>query len=92
MVIIRRAGGRAFYLKRILALPTETIAFDNGELLVNGKRVEEPYRSKSSDWTMHPIQLGPDEYFVAGDNRSMPMADHAAGVVHRRSLAGALNL
>ncbi|MBW7908900.1 MAG: signal peptidase I [Kiritimatiellae bacterium] len=92
VVIIRRAGGQTFYLKRILALPKEAIAFRQGQLYINAVLVEEPYRSLHSDWTLPPVELGPDEYFVAGDNRSMPMADHAAGVIHRRSLAGELKL
>lgn len=90
IVIIRRAGGRVFYLKRILGLPNETIAFEDGRLIIDDEPVAEPYRSPSSNWTMHPITLGADDYFVAGDNRSMPMADHAAGLVNRHNLAGRL--
>ena len=34
--------------------------------------------------------LGADEYFVAGDNRSVPLGEHLAGVVRRRRIAGRL--
>ena len=90
VVIIRRVGGKVFYLKRILGLPGETIQFNAGQLLVNGRPIEEGYRSGPSDWSMPAVRLGSDEYFVAGDNRRMQLADHAAGKVERRRLAGKL--
>lgn len=90
LVVIRRAGGRVFYLKRVLALPGETVSFYAGRLRINDRPVEEPHATTGSDWTMDPVSLGPDEFFVAGDNRAMPMMDHAAGRVARRTLAGAL--
>ena len=90
VVVIRRVGGRVFYLKRVLGLPGETISFSRGQLWVGGEPLEEPHRTPDSDWSMPPVTLGPDEYFVAGDNRNMPMMDHAAGRVSRGALAGAL--
>ena len=90
VVIIRRVGNKVFYLKRILGLPGERIQFNAGQLLVNDQPIDESYRSGHSDWSMPAIRLGPDEYFVAGDNRSMPLADHTAGKVERRHLSGKL--
>lgn len=90
VAIIRRAGARVFYLKRILALPKETIAFSEGRLFINGMELPEPYRSTESNWNMPPVTLGVDEYFVAGDNRGMPMQEHAAGKVNRQHFAGRL--
>lgn len=88
VVVIRRVGGRNFYLKRVLGLPGETVAFDRGMLLIDGARMPEPYLLRAGDWSMPELVLGPDEYFVAGDNRVMPMVDHAAGRVDRRRFAG----
>lgn len=90
VVVIRRAGGRVFYLKRVLALPGETIAFTEGLPFIDGKQLVEPYRSADSNWNMPATTLGVDEYFVAGDNRSMPMQEHAAGIVQRHNFAGEL--
>lgn len=90
VVLIRRVGGRMFYLKRVLGLPGETVQFVSGRLMINGSPHVEDYRSPASDWSMPPVLLGPDEFFVAGDNRSMDFAEHAAGKVERRHLAGKL--
>ncbi len=88
VVVIRRVGGRMYYLKRVLGLPGETVHFESGRLWINGHPIPEAYRSIPSDWTLAPVRLGPEEFFVAGDNRGMPAAEHAAGRVERRFLAG----
>jgi signal peptidase I len=88
VAVIRRAGGRMFYVKRIIALPGETVALNRGTLYINGAVTPEPYLADAGDWSMPEIRLGPDEFFVAGDNRSMPIEDHALGRVERRRLAG----
>lgn len=92
VVVISRVGGRVFYLKRVLGLPGETLALERGALIINGATQAEPWLVSAGDWTLAPVRLGPAEYFVAGDNRSMPIEDHAAGRVDRRRLAGKLLL
>ena len=65
-----RAGERM--LKRIVGLPGERIAFQDGMLYINGKRHFEPYlRGLPSNLGLRPsaTTLGEDEYFVMGDNR-----------------------
>jgi signal peptidase I len=90
-IVAIRGHGRSFlYLKRVLALPGETIAFERGELLINGDPVEEPYTRQGGRWSMSPQRLGPQQYFVAGDNRSMPMHMHLAGVTDRDWIEGRL--
>jgi signal peptidase I, bacterial type len=88
VVVIRRVGARAYYLKRVIALPNETIAFTGGALYINGREMPEPYLKDRGDWTMPELRLGPNEFFVAGDNRSMPIEEHALGRVERNRLAG----
>ncbi len=57
-------------LKRIVGLPGETIAFENGHLLVNGEEIDEPYmKSHRPAPELDPVKLGPNEYYVIGDNR-----------------------
>jgi signal peptidase I len=90
VVIIAMAGGRAFYLKRVLGLPGERVQLEAGRLFINGAEQPEPYLPEGGAWSMPERPLGPDEFFVAGDNRRMPLEDHAAGVVHRERIAGGL--
>ena len=60
----------------------------NGHLLINGRRLAEPYVKYSCDWEMDPIKLGSDQYFVVGDNRSMDIHDHKMGPAPRYRIVG----
>ena len=88
VVGIRLAGIHLMYLKRVIGLPGETVAFANGQVLINGVVLDEPYEKLPCDWTLPPEKLGPDEYFVVGDNRSMPSHDHTFGKVERNRIVG----
>ena len=92
VVSIRLAGYRVMYMKRIVGLPGETIEFSNGRLLVNGEVLEEPYVKAPYRWDLAPRTLGPDEYFVVGDNRVMPIEDHDLGVATRNRIVGKMLL
>ena len=88
VVTVRLAGYHVMFMKRIIGLPGESVAFDHGTVLINGQPLAEPYEKWSSDWTLPPRQLGPDEYFVVGDNRTMPWQDHTFGVAARYRIVG----
>ena len=79
-------------LKRIIGLPGETIAFVNGQVLINDQTLDEPYEKLSCDWNLPPEKLGPNEYFVVGDNRSMPPEWHTFGKASRDRIIGKLLL
>jgi signal peptidase I len=64
------------YMNRIIALPGETVAFHQGQAVVDGKVLSEPYVKFACDWEVPPESLGPDEYFCVGDNRAMNPAEH----------------
>jgi len=84
----RVARPSVMYMKRIVGLPGEIVEFAGGRLLVDGKVLDEPYVKSLCRWEMPPRQLGPDEYFVVGDNRAMPIDDHEHGVPLRNHIVG----
>jgi signal peptidase I len=88
VVSIRLAGIHVMYLKRVIGLPGETVAFANGQVLINGQVLDEPYEKLPCDWNLPLEKLGPDEYFVVGDNRSMPPENHTFGKVERFRIVG----
>lgn len=58
-------------VKRIVGMPGETIHYDAGRLHINGQRVAEPYlRELADDEFRAPVTLGPNQYWVLGDNRN----------------------
>lgn len=67
-VIAVRADGELL-LKRIVAVPGETIAIVKGEIEVDGKPLADEFSNRKVPWEMESITLGANEFFVIGDNR-----------------------
>jgi signal peptidase I len=76
------------YMKRIVGLPGETVNFANGQLFINGTALDEPYMNGPCDWNSSPATVGSNEYFVVGDNRSMPREYHFHGRVGKDHIVG----
>jgi len=79
---------RHFKLKRILGLPGERVAFSAGSLQIDDVALAEPWIEETGDWTMPVIQLASNEYFVAGDNRRIPIDQNWKDRVKRSKLYG----
>jgi len=90
LAVIRLAGPRVYYLKRVLGLPGERVAFAGGRLRINGRDIAEPYLRERGDWDLPAFTLAPGEYYVAGDHRALPLAVHKAGIVRRADIVGGL--
>ena len=89
VAVIAFAGRRVMLLKRIVGLPGELVAFKDGRLFIDGRPVEEPYLVKPCRWNLAGETVGPDEFFVVGDNRTMPIEEHTHGRVKKSRLVGA---
>ena len=71
IVVLRHPGLRhQTYIKRVVGLPNEDLRLEDGRVYIGGVRLEEIYlrcpdpAGQAGEWWM-----GPDEYFVMGDNR-----------------------
>jgi signal peptidase I len=94
VVAIRFTGKSIMLMKRVVGLPGETVEFVEGRLWINGRVLDEPYLKFSCNWEFKPEhwQLGDDEYYVVGDNRSMAAGDHKQGVAKRERIVGKVML
>jgi len=92
VVAIRTSGYHNMYMKRIIALPGETIEFRNGHAVINGEVLNEPYVRNSCSWDAEPRTMGPFQYYFVGDNRSMPKSDHFEGATDRSRIIGKILL
>lgn len=88
VVAVRLAGGAAVLVKRVVGLPGERVAIRGGTVFVDGRVLEEPYVRKRAQWEVAETMLGPDEFLVIGDNRSMPAELHDFGRATRDRIAG----
>lgn len=87
-----RAGRHVMYMKRIVGLPGETVAFHQGRLIINGQPLDEPYVKWGGDWERPAEQIGPNQYYVVGDNRSMAWEGHEQGRANRENIVGKILL
>ncbi len=79
------------FVKRVIGLPGDTLEWVEGELLLNGTPLAEPYLDPARcrfPRTRPPVTLGPDEYFVLGDNRDSSNDSRRVGPLRRRSIRG----
>jgi len=65
-----RVGRDDYSIKRIIGTPGDHIEFRRGTVVVNGEALVEPYVHHPLLWWLSPVQLGPNDYFVMGDNRT----------------------
>jgi len=79
-------------MKRIIGLPGETVWFHGGHVYINGQLLDEPYLKNPCDWEHEAIQCGTNQYYVVGDNRSMPFTYHTQGRAYREQIMGKLFL
>ena len=79
-------------IKRIIGLPGETLEIVDGQVYINGFRLDEPYTN--GDWSSgrdYPrVLIGPDEFFVMGDNRgnSQDSRNPSVGLVGKDLIIG----
>lgn len=78
------------YIKRIIALPGDTLSIDDGRVYVNGKRISEPYvpRRYRDERSLEETVIPPNEYFVMGDHRSISSDSRDFGPVERDLIYG----
>lgn len=81
-----------FYIKRVVAVPGQTVHIEDGVLYVDGK----PYGDDATDLIAsagiaeNEVKLGSDEYFVMGDNFNSSEDSRSAniGPIHKSTIIG----
>ena len=93
LVVFHEHGDGPEVVKRIIALPHETIQLCEDGVRIDGLRLHEEYvqpggytHSRRMGDRIHT--LGPDEFFVMGDNRLVSEDSRWYGPVRRSDLLG----
>ena len=94
IVIVKKKSGMLKgeeIVKRVIALPGETIEYKNGVLYINDEVVEEDFISdevKSISPRISRQTLGDDEYFILGDKRANSTDSSEFGTITKSEIKG----
>jgi len=93
-IVMLQDGDNESALKRIVGLPKETVCLWRGYVFINRHLLREPYLHKhmytfpDQSSERFVFVLGPDQYFVLGDNRSCSIDSRSYGPVEARRIRG----
>jgi signal peptidase I len=81
------------YIKRVIALPGESIEIKNGITYIHtteGKvlQLDEPYLKEAPIYTFSKFTVPAGQYFVMGDNRNSSSDSHMGWTVPRKNIVG----
>jgi signal peptidase I len=82
------------FIKRILAVPGDTLEVKNNAIYINGQLLPEPYipadfKILPGTYTKGgPVVMGPDEYMAVGDNRPYSSDSRTWGPISKRDIVG----
>ncbi len=79
---------RKNFIKRVIGRPGEKVEIRGGKIFVNDVRIPEPYPYNFANYDWGPVTVGPDEYFVLGDNRPESSDSHSWGMLPAKNIIG----
>lgn len=83
---------RLDYIKRVVALPGETVVVEAGRVFVDGRQLDEPYVERPDFHARLRMRVPQDSYFVMGDNRCQSSDSREFGVVAGEQIVGRVEL
>lgn len=83
-----------FFIKRVVALPGETIEITDGKVIIynndnpSGVVLDEAYLDVEQTFGKKRVSLNEDEFFVLGDNRDKSLDSRTFGPIRRSDIVG----
>jgi signal peptidase I len=96
IVVIRDPEDHNLSIKRIIAQPNDWIEIRRNGVYVNDAKLAEPYLTTDAAWAsgnkrIQRTKLGPNEFYVLGDNRDRSADSRIYGPVPRNFILGMIN-
>lgn len=91
IIIVHYPSMSGTYVKRVIALPGETVEVKDSTVYVNGEPLSEPYINSAEPYIdMSPVTVPDDTVFVMGDNRAHSLDSRTSyiGPIARSEIVG----
>ena len=88
VVIAEPTGYEKSLIKRVVALPGETIEVRGGHTFINGQAIDEPWVTHFGGPGVLPTVVPPGHVFIIGDNRANSHDSRAIGPVPIKAIRG----
>ncbi|AYW48751.1 signal peptidase I [Tetragenococcus osmophilus] len=104
-VVVFNLPDGSTYVKRVIGLPGESVSYENDQLYIDGKKMEEPFLEENLheddesvpytyDFDFEELmgveKLGKDSYFVIGDNRRFSKDSRSFGAISEDEILGTI--
>jgi len=76
------------FIKRVIAVPGDTVSIHEGQVTVNGQLLEEEYLDETTRGDLDNTVVPDGSYFVLGDNRSNSSDSRSWGFVPEENIIG----
>lgn len=87
IIVLDEKEDNEIIIKRIIALPGETIKIQSGKIYINDKEYNDEFAyGDTSDYEQ--VTLGEDEYFILGDNRLISKDSRYFGTITEDEIIG----
>jgi signal peptidase I len=88
VVIAEQSEGRRSLIKRVVALPRDTVEVRGGHTFIDGQPMEEPWVTSFGGPDYGPMVVPAEHVFILGDNRSDSWDSRAIGPVPMQAIKG----
>ena len=79
--------GQAF-IKRVIGEAGQTVRVSQGQVVVDGNALQEPYILEPPAYTLEPVSVPSGQVFVMGDNRNDSNDSHVWGGLPQQNIIG----
>jgi signal peptidase I len=86
VVVSKRVAGEEI-IKRVIGMPGDSIEIKEGSLFINDEEVIDIYGEGDTE-DLKKVFLGPDEYWVMGDNRTVSLDSRFFGKIKKKDIKG----
>jgi len=80
------------FIKRVIAVPGQTVEVRDGQVFVDNIGLDEPYLSEPPVYEYGPEVVPPGDVFVLGDNRNNSYDSHSWGMLPQDAIIGRAEL